>query len=132
MFLLFGGREYTSGFEVLTAVIVTEYRLPGRDAMSFRSSLQTFRSNVVKKHLDVCLSFRPMLHQISTFQSNNILNTISARSCRGYKYFTLQKPGALSLRVKRPGREADHSPLTNAEVKKMWIYTSTPPYIFMA
>jgi hypothetical protein len=27
--------------------------------------------------------------------------------------------------VKRPGREADHSP-TNAQVKKMWIYTSTP------
>jgi hypothetical protein len=25
------------------------------------------------------------------------------------------------------GREADHSPPTSAEVKKMWIYTSTPP-----
>jgi hypothetical protein len=33
--------------------------------------------------------------------------------------------------VKRPGREADHSPTTSAEVKKMWIYTSTPPYAFM-
>jgi hypothetical protein len=30
---------------------------------------------------------------------------------------------------KRPGREADHSPPTSAEVKKMWIYTSTPPYV---
>jgi hypothetical protein len=28
--------------------------------------------------------------------------------------------------------EPDHSPPTNAEVKKMWIYTSTPPYSFMA
>jgi hypothetical protein len=28
--------------------------------------------------------------------------------------------------VKRPGREADHSPPTSAEVKKMWVYTSTP------
>jgi hypothetical protein len=27
--------------------------------------------------------------------------------------------------VKRPGREADHSPPTSAEVKKMWIYTYT-------
>jgi hypothetical protein len=26
-------------------------------------------------------------------------------------------PGALSLGVKRPGREADHSPLSSAEVK---------------
>jgi hypothetical protein len=34
--------------------------------------------------------------------------------------------------LKRPGREADHSPSTSAEVKKMWIYTSTPPYAFMA
>jgi hypothetical protein len=34
--------------------------------------------------------------------------------------------------VKRQGREADHSPPTSAEVKKMWIYTFTPPYVFMA
>jgi hypothetical protein len=40
--------------------------------------------------------------------------------------------GALSPGVKRPGREADHSPSTSAEVKKTWIYTSTPPYAFMA
>jgi hypothetical protein len=40
--------------------------------------------------------------------------------------------GALSPGVKRQGREADHSPPTRAEVKKMWIYTSTPPYAFMA
>jgi hypothetical protein len=30
-----------------------------------------------------------------------------------------------------PGRKADHSP-TSAEVKKTWVYTSTPPYAFMA
>jgi hypothetical protein len=30
------------------------------------------------------------------------------------------------------GCEADHSPPANAEVKKMWIYTSTHPYAFMA
>jgi hypothetical protein len=29
--------------------------------------------------------------------------------------------------VKRPGRETDHSPPTNAEAKNTWIYTSTPP-----
>jgi hypothetical protein len=28
--------------------------------------------------------------------------------------------------------EANHSPPASAEVKKMWIYTSTPPYAFMA
>jgi hypothetical protein len=34
--------------------------------------------------------------------------------------------------VKLPGREADYSPPASAEVKKMWIYTSIPPYAFMA
>jgi hypothetical protein len=33
---------------------------------------------------------------------------------------------------KRQGREADHSPPASAEVKKTWLYTSTPPYVFMA
>jgi hypothetical protein len=41
-------------------------------------------------------------------------------------------PGALSRGVKRPGREADHSPPASAEVKKMWNYTSIYPYVFMA
>jgi hypothetical protein len=34
--------------------------------------------------------------------------------------------------TKLQGPEADHSPPTSAEIKKMWIYTSTPPYVFMA
>jgi hypothetical protein len=41
-------------------------------------------------------------------------------------------PGALSPGVKRPRRQADHSPPTSAEVKKTWIYTCTSPYVFMA
>jgi hypothetical protein len=36
-------------------------------------------------------------------------------------------PGALSLVVKRSGREADHSPPSSAEVKNARSYTSTPP-----
>jgi hypothetical protein len=36
-------------------------------------------------------------------------------------------PGALSLEVKLPGREADHSPPSSAEVKNAWSYISTPP-----
>jgi hypothetical protein len=34
--------------------------------------------------------------------------------------------------VKRPGREADHSPPYSAEVKNAWSYTSTPQYVFKA
>jgi hypothetical protein len=41
-------------------------------------------------------------------------------------------PAALSPGVKWPGLEADHSLRTSAEVKKTWICTSTPTYVFMA
>jgi hypothetical protein len=41
-------------------------------------------------------------------------------------------PGDFFPGLKRPGREADHSPPASAEVKKTWIYTSAPPYVFMA
>jgi hypothetical protein len=34
--------------------------------------------------------------------------------------------------VKQQEREADHSPPTSAEVKKIWFYTSILPYVFMA
>jgi hypothetical protein len=36
-------------------------------------------------------------------------------------------PGVNSPEVKRPGREADHSPPLSVEVKNDWKYTSTYP-----
>jgi hypothetical protein len=39
-------------------------------------------------------------------------------------------PGALSLGVKRPGREADHSPPPSTEVRNAWSYNSTLQYAF--
>jgi hypothetical protein len=41
-------------------------------------------------------------------------------------------PGALSLEVKRPGREADHSPPPSAEVKECVELYLHPQYSFMA
>jgi hypothetical protein len=35
--------------------------------------------------------------------------------------------GAPSLGIKLPGREADHSPPSSAEVKNAWSYTFTRP-----
>jgi hypothetical protein len=40
-------------------------------------------------------------------------------------------PEAVSQKVKRQRREADHSPPASVEVKKMRTYISTPPYAFM-
>jgi hypothetical protein len=39
---------------------------------------------------------------------------------------------ALSPGLKQQGLEADHSAPASAEVKKIWLYTSTTPYAFMA
>jgi hypothetical protein len=56
--------------------------------------------------------------------------SMSSRPAVGSTQLTIQwVPGALSPGVKRLGREADHSPPTSAELKKMWVYTSTPPFI---
>jgi hypothetical protein len=41
-------------------------------------------------------------------------------------------PGTVSLGVKPPRREANHSPPSSTEVKNEWSYTSTLQYIFMA
>jgi hypothetical protein len=41
-------------------------------------------------------------------------------------------PRALSLGVERPGREADHSPPSSADVKNAWSYTFILQYVFMA
>jgi hypothetical protein len=40
--------------------------------------------------------------------------------------------GGASSEVKGPWHEAQHTHPASAGVKKMWIYTSTPPYVFMA
>jgi hypothetical protein len=40
-------------------------------------------------------------------------------------------PKALFLGMKCMGHKADHSLLSNVEVKNAWSYTSTPPYAFI-
>jgi hypothetical protein len=42
------------------------------------------------------------------------------------------RSGALSRGVKLQDREPEHLPPSSAEVNKILIYTSTPPYAFMA
>jgi hypothetical protein len=40
--------------------------------------------------------------------------------------------GSVFPGVKRPVREANHSPPCSAEAKNEWSYTSTPQYVFVA
>jgi hypothetical protein len=59
-----------------------------------------------------------------------VRNCLFSTSCRLALGFTQPPipwvPGDLSPWVKRQGCEADHLPPTSAEVKTLWIYTSTP------
>jgi hypothetical protein len=69
----------------------------------------------------------------SSYRVKNFLFSTSSRLAVGSTQPPIQwVPGVLSLGVKQPGHEADQSPPKSAKVKKMWIYTSNPPYAFMA
>jgi hypothetical protein len=66
-----------------------------------------------------------------------LIKSLTVGRVTGFKYivniasYPMDTGGAFPG-VNRPGREADHSPPPSAEVKKTRIYTSTPPYAFMA
>jgi hypothetical protein len=65
-------------------------------------------------------------------KAKNILFFTSSRPALGSTQPPIQwVPGALSQGIKWPRREADYSSPAINEVKKMWIYTSAPPYAFM-
>jgi hypothetical protein len=69
----------------------------------------------------------------STGRLKNYYFSLSSRPALGSTQPPIHGvPGSSSRGVKRPGGEVDHSPPTSAEVKETWIYTSTPPYAFMA
>jgi hypothetical protein len=76
---------------------------------------------------------RPSGRSSSPGNIKNFLFFTSSRTALGPTQPPIQcLPRALSPGVKRPGREADHSPPTSAELKKIWIYTATPTYVFVA
>jgi hypothetical protein len=63
--------------------------------------------------------------------ARNFLFTTASRPALGPIHPPTQwVPGALSLGVKRPVREADHSTTSSAEVKNSSSHTSTPPIRF--
>jgi hypothetical protein len=69
---------------------------------------------------------RPRGRSLSFGRVKNFIFYTSSRQALGSTKPPIQwVPGAISPGIKRPGREADHSPPASIEVNKMWIYTST-------
>jgi hypothetical protein len=88
---------------------------------------------IFKSYSDWLRAGRPRGQILSPGRDKNFLFSTSSRLALGSTQPPIQwLPGAFSPGVKCPGHEADHSPQTIAEVKKMWIYTSSPSYAFMA
>jgi hypothetical protein len=99
---------------------------------TYHSTLSS-QSVVRSRYKDWLRAGRPRDRSSSPGRDKNFLFSKSSRPALVSTQPPIQwVPGALSSGIKLPGREADHSPPTSAEVKKMWIYTSTPPYAFMA
>jgi hypothetical protein len=81
----------------------------------------------LSRYIDWLQAGRPRGRSWNHGRVKNFLFSTSSRPALGSTEPPIQwVPGALFAGVKRLGREADRSPLTSAEVKKEWIYTSTP------
>jgi hypothetical protein len=98
--------------------------------------LDGHKKKLLDRNVFIASQFVSTLSDQSTNSVKNIyliVREFVSSCCNNFTYFYGDKspiqrvPGTLSQGVKRPRREADHSPRTNAEVKKVWIYTSTPP-----
>jgi hypothetical protein len=70
---------------------------------------------------------RPTGRSSSPDRVKNVLSSIFSRPSLGSTQPSIQWVlGTLSPGVKRQGREADYSPLTSSEVKRMWTYCIYP------
>jgi hypothetical protein len=75
---------------------------------------------------------RPGFDSRQGHRSFSLLATASGPTLGPTQRPIKRPPEALSLWVQWPGREADHSPPSSAEVQSAWSYTSTPLYVFTA
>jgi hypothetical protein len=111
---------------VLSVTIGTQTPIYGRPARSLATSQKGARDSAVGIATGDWLEFES--RYVKEFSLLYVVQTGPGAHPASYPMGI----GALSLGVKRSGREADHSLPTGAEVEKTWIYTATPTYVFMA
>jgi len=81
------------------------------------------KTHVGNIYLFTCL----LIHKRIRARENFIFSKPSTRALGTIQPSNSIGTAALSSQVKRSGRETDHSPLSSAEVKNGWCYTSIPP-----
>jgi hypothetical protein len=93
---------------------------------------QGIRQFLCSRYSDWLRDARPRGRSFSLGRVKNFLFSTSSRPALGSTKPPIQSvPGELSPGVLRPEREANHLPQISAEVKKIWIYTSTSIYAIM-
>jgi hypothetical protein len=96
-------------------------------------SMQAGEPRYSTRYSDWLWAGRPTSRSSSPGRVKNFLFSKSSRTVLRSTQSPIQwVPGVTSSGAKRPGCEADHSSLASAQAKKMWVYTSTIPYAFMA
>lgn len=68
----------------------------------------------------------------SILGSGKRFSTAESRPALGSSFLSNGHRGDLPFRVKQPGREVGHAFPSSTVFKKKWVYTSIPPYFFMA
>jgi hypothetical protein len=92
---------------------------------SYRTRTKQSQDSAVGKATGYGLEGREVEVQVSVGATFSLLPVVQTGS--GVHPTSYPTPA-----VKWPGHEPKHSPPASVEVKKVWIYTSTPPYAFMA
>jgi hypothetical protein len=100
-----------------------------------KTVLGDFTANVEIGDIFDLAIWNESLHESSNEIGVRLVNFATSENLSGLQYYHLGPnqppiqwvPGALSLEVKRPGREADHSPPSSAEVKEcVDLYLHSP------
>jgi hypothetical protein len=117
-------------FTLITLVLFTLIFSPALFASScYIGNDVILKSKLYSRYSDWLLAVRPRGRSSSPGRVKNFLFFTASRLAMGPTQPPIQwVPETLSPGVNRHGREADHSPPTSSEVKKIWICTYTPPY----
>jgi hypothetical protein len=116
----------THGSQESAVCISTGYGLDGRGV-----GVQLLAGAERSLHIDWLWAGWPRCRRSTPGRGKTFLLSTSTRPALRSTQPPIQwVPEPLSPRVKRQGRVDDQSP-TSADVKNTWIYTSTPPYVFI-